>query len=65
MSTTKLPPIVRPMDPTFLKDFLSTKKFDKKLINGIVSAIGKYNTVCTKAADELLKDLKNLKEGLE
>ena len=65
MATAKLPPIVRPMDPAFLKDFLSNKKIDKNLIKGIVSAIGKYNTACTKAADKLLKDLKKLKEGIE
>jgi hypothetical protein len=60
MATAKLPPIVRPMDPAFIKDILSSQKVNKEIIKKIVSAINDYNKTCIKAADKLVKDLENI-----
>jgi hypothetical protein len=63
MATAKLPPIVRPLDPDFLDNILSSQKVNKIIINKIVSAISEYNTSCTLAADKLLKDLEKIKNA--
>lgn len=65
MATLKTPPIYRPMDPNYVKDFFANTKVNKKLVNGFISAISKYNEECTKAAHKLLEKLEELKKGME
>lgn len=58
--TVPSPIHVRPLEPAWLSKFLSTKKMDKMKIKVIVSALGRYNKACNKAAEKLAEDLKKL-----
>jgi hypothetical protein len=53
-------PPVRPMDPVYLKDFMSKNKMDKDIIKGIVGALNDYNKACNIAVNKLEKALNKL-----
>ena len=53
-------PPVRPMDPMYLKEFMSKKKMNKTFIDGIVKALNAYNSECNAAANKLEKALNKL-----
>jgi hypothetical protein len=53
---------VRPMDPEYISQFLSSKKVSRKVINAFVAALKRYNKANIKAVAKLEEDLNKLKE---
>lgn len=54
-------PPVRPMDPEYISKFLSNREVSKKMINGFVTALKRYNKTCGKAVIKLEEDLNKLR----
>jgi hypothetical protein len=53
------PDVVHPMDPTWLKSFLSEANLNRQTISFIITAVKKYNKAIKNAGNEFEKDLKN------
>jgi hypothetical protein len=55
---TKDPGVVHPLDPAWLKTFLSTTSLNRESINCIIAALEKYNEAINAAGNTFEEDLK-------
>ena len=53
-------PPVRPLDPIWLRKFLTEEELTQQKIEKIVAALEIYNKSCNQAAEKLLHDLSDV-----
>jgi hypothetical protein len=53
-------PPVRPLEPAWLRKFLTEKELTQEKINRFITAIEQYNEACKVAAEDLLIELNKI-----
>jgi hypothetical protein len=58
------PQPVRPLEPSWLYNFLSNSGLSKKTTRAVVLALGRYNKSVNKAGERFQKDLKDINKSI-